>query len=489
MTENLAAGLWLTCERSGDTPAIRSVGGSDYSYRDLVEATCGLADVLTKEGVGPGARAAILLPNGFDFTIAYFAVLWVGGIVVPLNPALTAPEVAAALSDAGARLVVCDESTADRVDPTLAVRRLSISEAEGAEPLPPVPIDGARPAAILYTSGTMGPPKGVVLTHGNLRHNADWVATRSLDGVRWGPGDTVMAALPLSHSFGQTCAQNAALLHGSAVTYTVRFNPGQCLADMVTTGTTVFVCVPRMAAELLKIAEAEQVKLLELKWCLVGGAPIPADLVAAFEDRFGATVLEGYGLTETSPVCVFRTPETPRREGSVGRPIADVKVRIRLDDGSMVCRGGPGELLVHGAPVMAGYYQNPAATDAVLTDGWLWTGDVARIDDDGLVYIVGRTKDVIIKNGYTVYPTEVEAVIGKLPHVADVAVIGVPDEAVGEEIVAFVVPDGDLDLAALDRHLRSQLAHFKRPGRIEAFDRIPRGSKGQVLRAALAAGS
>ena len=483
MSRNLAGGLWETAQRHPRAVAIKTGSGDVVTYGRLWSAVSACADDLEALGVQAGNRVALVVPNRPEFTVAYFAILTVGAVVVPLNPLLTKTESTRLLDHAQPELLIGDEEGLSRATAS-GVPPLRLDDwlwREGRRE--PVWADPAKTAAIIYTSGTTGRSKGVELTHENLRHNAEWVGRSSLSGEEWGKDHTVLAALPLSHSFGQTCLQNAPLLHGASVVPMSRFDAESALDLIVQQGVTILAAVPSMARSMLEWGRSREVRPTSLKWCLIGGAPISPVLIDEFEAWSGARVLEGYGLSETSPVCVFRTPATPREAGSVGRGIGGVDLAVELPSGERVATGGPGELLVKGHPVMKGYYRDVGETRRLVQNGWLRTGDVARIDERGLVYIVDRLKDVILRNGYTVFPSEVEEVVLQHKEVEDAAVLGMPDDRVGEEVTVFVVRSGQtLSQEALLAHCGTFLAPYKRPRRVIFTQTIPRGEKGQLLR-------
>ncbi len=486
MTQSLASELWRAARQHPHIAAIREPNRVMTYHRLWTAVSACVAD-LEGHGVGPGKRVALMMPNCPEFTIVYYATLALGAVVVPLNASLTESESVVLLRHAGPHIFVGDEERLPHASAAgIPVLRSGDWCERIAEPSSPAPVDPSETAVILYTSGTTGHPKGVELTHRNLTRNALWVGQSSLDGAQWGSTDTVLAALPLSHSFGQTCLQNAPLLHGASVIYVARFDPDHALDILVKENVTILAAVPQMARLVMESGRERDLRPTTLRWCLIGGAPIPTTLIDAFEKWSGASVLEGYGLSETSPVCVFRTPQTPRRPGSVGRAIEGVELRLALPSGDSTDVGGPGELLVRGHVVMKGYFRQPSETQEVIQEGWLRTGDVARIDEDGLIYIVDRLKDVILRNGYSVYPSEVEAVVARHPLVEDVAVFGVADDRVGEEVAAMVVSTGpSLSPDALRAHCEAHLAPYKRPRRMAFVKHIPRGSKGQVLRGLL----
>ena len=461
-------------------------------------------------GVGAGQPVALLLPNVAHVPVAYFGCHRAGSPVVPLNPLLSADELAWELSDSEAVALVVWESLLERVEPALArapgCRRLVVARADlgdlsapdgthnlttmvlGADPQSgPAATGGADTAVILYTSGTTGRPKGAELTHANLLSNA---RTCSTDVLPIGPETVALVALPLFHAFGQTVLHNAVLAVGGSVVLQPRWDPAAAAALVRRHRVTLFGGVPAMYGTLLARPEESDADLASLRVCVSGGAPLPPALAAEFERRTGTPVLEGYGLSETSPVVAFRVPDGPGGPGSVGAPLPGVEVRLVDEAGSVV--GAPdvaGEVWVRGPNVMKGYRGDPEATAAVLVDGWFRTGDVATRDADGAYRIVGRTKEMIIRSGYKVYPREVEDVLTAHPAVLEAAVVGVPDDRRGEEVVAFVslVAGGQVSPGDLVAYCRERLAAYKYPRRVEVRECLPHGPTGKVLKRELVA--
>jgi long-chain acyl-CoA synthetase len=485
-------------------------GGRRQTYAELTSRSLSLAARLEGLGVGRGDLVLLMLPNVAAFTEAYFGIAAAGAVSVPLNVALTPSEAGPLAARSGARfLITGDGASVEAVEAVRAAGATTIlysgeRRPAHAEDFEEAAAGTARPrswveaapdatAVVFFTSGTTGAPKGVELSHANLVTNARWVAESSLsrrpgEKAIWGPGHVALARLPLSHSFGQTTMQNAPLVHGGAVSYAQGpFGAEATLAQMARDRVTVAAMVPTMAAALADCPAVDRLDLSAFQYALVGGAPIPAELFPRFEQRLGAEIVEGYGLTETSPVCAFRTPFTPRRAGSVGRAAAGAALAAVDEAGCLLPAGSVGELVVKGAPVMKGFFGSPAATGAAIRNGWLRTGDVGIVDADGYVYVVDRKSDTIIRNGYTVYPAEVEQVLREHPSVADAAVVGLEDERVGEEVVAFVVPaDGCCPSpGSLSAFCLTRLAAYKYPRRFVTVPDLPRGAKGQLLRAVL----
>ncbi|MBE3073714.1 MAG: AMP-binding protein, partial [Actinobacteria bacterium] len=348
-------------------------------------------------------------------------------------------------------------------------------------------------AVILYTSGTTGRPKGAELTHANMLLNA--IATRDLglDALGVSPYRSLIV-LPLFHSFGQTCQMNAGLYHGSTLVLLPRFDPAVVLETMARERIQQFSGVPTMYWALLHCARAQGIDTTaiagHLRLCSSGGAAMPAELLREFEERFaGVTILEGYGLSETSPVATFNHPDMPRKVGSIGVAIFANEVRVVDVDGHEVTGDGAGEIVIRGHNVMKSYYKKPDATAEAMRGGWFHTGDVGRRDEDGYFFIVDRIKDLIIRGGFNVYPREIEETLMSHPAVSMVAVIGVPDAALGEEIKAFVVLKqdqavGEVDLVAW---CRERMAAYKYPRHVEFRESLPMSATGKILKRELRA--
>ena len=339
---------------------------------------------------------------------------------------------------------------------------------------------GDDTAVILYTSGTTGKPKGAELTHDNLRSNVA-VAVKLFD---LGVGDVIFGGLPLFHSFGQTCTMNAAICCGATVTLLPRFDPGKALEIIERDGCSVFEGVPTMYGALLHHPDRHKVDVSCLRVCASGGASLPVEILRGFEECFGCKVLEGYGLSETSPIASFNHPDRERKPGSIGTPIEGCEMKLADDDGNEVAIGEIGEILIKGTNVMKGYLNQPEATAEAIKDGWFASGDMAKIDEDGYYFIVDRKKELIIRGGYNVYPREIEEVLYEHPAVREAAVVGIPHDDLGEEIGAAVVlkDDANADVDELRAFVKEQVAAYKYPRTIWLVDELPKGPTGKILK-------
>jgi long-chain acyl-CoA synthetase len=487
---NLASLLTESAGRAPDSPAIR-LGEVELSYGELDDRSARLASLLSEIGVEAGDRVGVMLPNVLEFPIAYYGVLRLGGIVVPMNVLLKRREIAFYLEDSGAKLLLAWHGFADEARDGAAGAGAAMIEVEpaafastlaGHEPTPGLAdTTGDDTAVILYTSGTTGKPKGAELTHLNLFRNAD-VSSRTTCEI--GQGDIVLGALPLFHSFGQTVGMNASLKVGACLTLVARFDPGEALETMQRDGVTHFYGVPTMYGALLHHPERDSFDTSSLRNCITGGASMPVEVLHGFEQAFGAKVLEGYGLSETSPVACSNHPDKERKAGSIGTPIEGVEMQLVDEDDNPVAQGEVGEVVIRGHNIMKGYWQRPDATEEAMRGGWFHSGDMARVDEDGYFYIVDRKKDLIIRGGYNVYPREVEEVLFEHPKIREAAVVGVPHDEWGEEIgAAVVLHDGEeLPPAEVSSYVKERIAAYKYPRVVWFLDDLPKGPTGKILK-------
>jgi long-chain acyl-CoA synthetase len=426
------------------------------------------------------------------FPVIYYGILRAGGIVVPMNVLLKGREVKFYLEDSGAKFLfawhdfgeAAERGAEEAGAECILVKPGEFEQLVGSQEPDTDVADRAADdtAVILYTSGTTGTPKGAELTHSNLRRNC-MVASKALGD--FGPDDTLLGALPLFHSFGQTCTMNCAVLNGARVTMLPRFDPEKALEIINRDRVTVFQGVPTMYNAMLHADNADSVDASCLRVCNSGGAAIPVELIRGFEDKFGCAILEGYGLSETSPVASFNHPDKERKPGSIGTPIEGVEMQVWDDDGNEVPQGEVGEIVIRGHNVMKGYWDRPDATEeAISEDGWFRTGDMAKVDEDGYFFIVDRKKDLIIRGGYNVYPREIEEVLYEHPAIQEAAVVGVPDESLGEEVgAAVVLKKGEsLDADEIKAYVKEQVAAYKYPRKVWFEEELPKGPTGKVLK-------
>ncbi|GHB18919.1 long-chain-fatty-acid--CoA ligase [Streptomyces viridiviolaceus] len=487
---DLATFLVDSAAAQGDRIAVRH-DDSTLTYAELDDASARAAALLRDCGVRPGDRVALTMPNVPLFPVVYYGVLRAGGVVVPMNPLLKAREVAFTLRDCGARMALVFPLFADEVAKAaaetgtecLVTEPLAFDDMLRAhEPMPGIADrTDDDPALVLYTSGTTGMPKGAALSHRNLATNT---ATAAETLLRVGPDDVLFGGLPLFHAFGQTCALNTAVAAGATLTLLPRFEPQRALEIMARDGVTVFLGVPTMYAALLHAELPKGFDAHRLRLAVSGGASLPVEVLHGFERRFGAPVLEGYGLSETSPVAAFNHPDRPRKAGSIGQPIRGVEMKLVAEDGGAVPPGEVGEIAIRGENVMSGYWNRPEATAEAIRDGWFHSGDLARVDEDGFYFIVDRKKDLIIRGGYNVYPREVEEVLYEHPAVAEAAVVGVPHPAHGEEIAAVITlrPGARATAEEIRDHVKDRVAAYKYPRIVTFTAELPKGPTGKILK-------
>ncbi|MEV8180457.1 long-chain fatty acid--CoA ligase [Specibacter sp. NPDC078692] len=467
----------------------------EISYGALEVLSAKVAALLAERGVKAGDRVALISPNLPQMPPIYYGILRYGAIVVPLNPLLKAREVAYHLQDSGATLAfawdgVMAEVAAGTAETGTEIIPIDANFMALVSPLEPLH-DVAEAAAddtavILYTSGTTGKPKGAELTHENLRSNAE--VSVALFGSR--DGDVIFGGLPFFHIFGQTCALNSAVMAGATVTLLPRFDPLKALEIIARDKVTIFEGVPSMYIALLRAPGRENYDLSSLRLAASGGSALPVEILHEFESAFNATLLEGYGLSETSPVVSFNQTDGIRKPGSVGTAVTGAQLRVIDESGDDVEAGAVGEIAVAGPYVMKGYWNNPEATAAAIPDGWFRTGDLGRQDEDGVFFIVDRKKDMILRGGYNIYPREIEEVLYEHPAVAEAAVLGKPDDVHGEEVCAVVAlkagavgSDNPEALAAeIQEFVKARVAAYKYPRKVMIVDELPKGPTGKILK-------
>jgi long-chain acyl-CoA synthetase len=499
MDFNLAVMVAESARRTPGKPAV-ILGETKISYAQLDAQSDRVAASLSAAGVAAGDRVGLQLPNIPQFVIAYFGILKAGGVVVPMNVLLKAPEIEFQLRDSGARTLITFGGCLDEAAKAAASAPVaSLYVAAGTTPLVAgVPFDTllagdqpgpqlalrspADPAVIIYTSGTTGVPKGAVLSHVTLYMNAD-IPGRLFE---FGDDDVVVVALPLFHIFGLSSIMNTCVLLGGTMSLVPRFEAAAVLEVIQRDRATVFEGVPTMFTALLQAPGLASYDLSSLRVAISGGAPIPAEIIDSFERRFGVTILEGYGLSETASTTTFNVSAAERKIYSVGKPIWGVSVQVWDSRGRPLPPGAEhvGEIVVRGPNVMTGYHNNPEATAEAFAGGWFHTGDLGYFDDDGFLFIVDRIKDLIIRGGYNVYPREVEEAIYTHPAVAEAAVIGVPDATLGEEVHAIVaIRDGQsVTEDELIDFVKQRIAAYKYPRTVEFRDSLPKGATGKILK-------
>jgi long-chain acyl-CoA synthetase len=501
------------------------VGGSEngggrrrLTWRELDESADAIARALSGRGLVAGQRVAMVMANRVDLPIAYFGILRGGMVAVPMNPRSTAREIGRMLTDSGARLVLCDGAGVDQVreavgasagvpgsgrhDETVDV------VVDGVEPLdgettfeaflagapdaePAAPRDAEALAVILYTSGTSGKPRGAMLSHRALIANIE--QTAAIDPPPVGRDDVCLGLLPMFHIYGLNAVLGQAVRQGASVLMVDGFDPSGLLDTIRDEGVTNLPLAPPVIAAWAGRDDLRE-KLAGVRTVLSGASALDPDLAASFHESSGHYVEQGYGLTETAPVIATtlassREPGTPPKAGSVGRPLPGIEVRVVESSGGDAASGDPAELWIRGDNVFSGYW--PDGSEGPREDGWYPTGDIGYVDADGDVTLVDRLRELVIVSGFNVYPSEVEDVIGEGPGVAEVAVVGVPDEQTGEAVTAFVVAESGADEStlsdAVSAHCLERLARFKQPTRVVVVSGLPHSATGKVAKGRLRA--
>jgi long-chain acyl-CoA synthetase len=508
---NLAVGLRDSARRYPDREAV-VMPPVRLSYAQLDAMSNQVANGLVAAGVKKGDKVALCCPNVPYFPIVYYGILKMGAAVVPLNVLLKRREFAYHLSDSDAVAMLCFEGTPElplakaaheavQEVPTCKNLWILPGQMGGASPIPgvktlmdlmagqsprfdTVQMDANDTAVILYTSGTTGKSKGAELTHSNMIMNP--LAFRTCIEMR--PDDRVLCVLPMFHSYGQSTQLNAGIMAGATLVLLPRFSAEATLKLMQDENITLFSGVPTMYWDILNFPDAHKFDLAKieknLRMCGSGGAAIPVEVMKGFEERFNAIILEGYGLSETSPVACSNRPDAVRKPGSIGLPIWGVEMRCVDENMKDVKPGEPGEVVIRGHNIMKGYYKRPEATAEAFAGGWFHSGDVAKVDEDGYFYIVDRTKDMIIRGGFNVYPREIEEVLVMHPDISLAAVIGIPDEEYGEEVVAYIIPKAGkiVESRAIVAWAKENMAAYKYPRHVEIVAEFPLGPSGKILK-------
>ena len=480
-----------------------------------------VAGALVEMGITRGDKVALSCPNLPFFPIVYYGIMKAGAAVVPLNVLFKPREIAYHLQDSDAKAVFVFEGTAEL--PLAQAVKAGFDQVEACEnlivitanPTAPAPFENAKTlteithdksekfetfptapddtCAILYTSGTTGQPKGAELTHLNLMTNVTTTHDIHIKFLDESPGEqkTCLITLPLFHTTGQTCQMNTHLYAGNRIVLLPRFEPQTTLETMEKEIVNFWTGVPTMYWALLRHAEENDIDISHIasniKAVSSGGAPMPVEVLHAFQNRFNVRVLEGYGMSETSPLATFNQFERPSKPGTVGLPIFGVEVRCVDENDKEVPAGTRGEVVVRGPNVMKGYYKRPDANAEAFKNGWFHTGDIGVFDEEGYLSIVDRKKEMILRCGYNIYPRELEEVIMTHPAVSLVAVVGVPCEKMGEEVKAFVVRKQGAQLSEEEflEWCKTQFANYKYPRRVEFRDELPVGGTGKILKRAL----
>lgn len=472
------------------------------TYGELDAAATKFASGLAKAGLKKGDHIGLLLGNSPHFIISLYGIMRLGATAIPINPTYTSDEIAFILKNGDVKAVIALDAMVPYIEKMKAflpsVEHYIICETgaelnaelatftgvlqSGGIDYQEAEVETDDVAVILYTSGTTGKPKGAMLTHGNLYSNARDIR----DYLKMNSEDRVITTLPMFHVFSLTVVLNAPLISGSTMIIVPKFSPKEIFRLVEKYKVTIFAGVPTMYNFLYQYPEADPEDFTSLKLCISGGASMPVALLKNFEQKFNVIVSEGYGLSEASPVTCFNPLDRPRKPGSIGTSIMNIENKVVDELGREVPVGEVGELIVRGPNVMKGYYKMPQDTAAAIREGWLYTGDLATMDEEGYFYIVDRKKDLVIVGGYNVYPREVEEVLYDHPEIVEAAVIGVPDPNLGEAVKAFVVlRNGILDKEELMDYLAKKLASYKLPSTIEFLEELPKNTTGKILRRAL----
>ena len=477
-------------------------GGESISYQRLYERSCRLsAAIKAIADLRPGDRVGLFLPNRPEFIVSYYAVVRLGAIAVSLNVMLKHEEVKFILNDCEAKLLITTSQQLDQVpgtDEIPSVKKVVcanktdrgeildmdalLSRGE-SDPLTSASLAKNGGAAILYTSGTTGKPKGVLLSHGNLVSNVG----ATIQHTRMSTADRLICYLPLFHCFGQNFIMNASVTSGATLILHERFQPDEILDSVKSNRVSMFFGVPVVYSRLLSIPKIAEC-FHNVRYCFTAAAPMPVSVARQWRDKVGKTIYEGYGLTETSPFATYNH-DSLYRDGSIGTPVADVEVKIIDAEGRALPAGEIGEIAIKGPNVMRGYFRRPEESAEAIRNGWFLTGDIGKMDDDGYLYLVDRSKDMINVSGFKVWPREVEEVLLLHPSLAEVAVVGIPDPESGEAVKAFAVlkPSEAMKEEELIDFGRARMAVYKAPRFVEFIDALPKNPTGKILKRELRA--
>ena len=494
---NISRYLEKSARRYPHKTAVRHEG-EEITFEELDKACNRLANGLKDLGLGPGDRSVLMMPNSIHAITAYYALAKIGAVVVPVNFLYRAHELEHIFTDSKPKSFIGAEPHLDEIanllkkiegKPPLLLalgatdsrfKDLKTAYSDRAD-FPTHPSGDTDTFNILYTSGTTGVPKGVMLTHGNLAKDAEILAEMRGEIE---PDTVVIGALPLYHVYGITSVLNVSMYLGFTIELFTHFDPEAVIRVTEEEARTLFFGVPTMLNRLIQVASEKPPERTSLKFCISGGASLPVEFLKRFETLFNTTIHEGYGLTEC-PVCVENPYGKKTKPGSIGLPIPEFSARIVGEDGKDVSPGEKGELLIKGPSVMKGYLNRPEETAETIRDGWLYTGDIARMDEDLYIYIVDRKKELVIRGGYNVYPREIEEILYQIPDILEAAVYGIPHEDLGEEVAAVVVlkEGAQTDGNAIREYVKERLAPYKYPRIIKTVkDPLPKSGSGKILK-------
>jgi long-chain acyl-CoA synthetase len=509
MSLNLAVMLLENARRLPRHPAVL-FDGRAITYAELDADANRFANVLAGLGVRRGHKVLLMLPNVPQFVVCYYGILKAGAVVVPTNIMYKARELEYLLGDSESVACITSEEylpevrEAFRHTPTCrdlivvghprpatevsgpGLHRYEVQMSAAAADFDMVMTDADDTAVIVYTSGTTGKPKGAELTHFAQFFQCRVLADMIPDMIR--PDDVALVALPLFHAFGQTVIMGIAVGRGTTISLMPRYEAGAALEQMARDRVTLFAGVPTMYVQMLHHPDRRRHDLSRLRRCMSGGAPIALETLQAWKREFGFDIAEGYGLTESNPIATTSIGEVQPKYGACGKIVWGCDVKIVDEQGRTLPPGKDGEVLLRGLNIMKGYYRNPEATAAALKDGWLYTGDIGRLDEEGYLYIVGRKKEMIIRGGYNVYPREIEELLYEHPAVQECAVIGVPHPEMGEEVkaVVYLKADAKATPEEIRAYCRERVAAFKYPRLVEIrAEPLPKGPTGKILKRAL----
>ena len=504
---NLAHFLDVTASKYPDATGV-ILDDVKMTWQELAGFAKRVANVLRAKGIGPGDKVAMMIPNTPHFPIIYYGILHTGATVVPVNVLFQHHEIEHYLTDSGAKVFfafkmfeeearraftaaetckdfVVVSAPTDLEDPKVGENFTKLVMQADAEfdTVQTMPDDTA---VVLYTSGTTGAPKGSELTHFNMFFNAYYVCTRIIKGT---PNDVALVTLPLFHSFGQTALMNAGIIGGVTMSLLPRFETEKAMQVITRDNVTIVALVPTMYFFMLDSDKWEQYDFSAVRMAVSGGAALPEEVHRRFQERYNITIMEGYGLSETSPVASFTEEGDEVRVGSIGKPIWGVEMRVMREDGSFADVNEVGEIVIRGHNVMKQYLNRPQATRDAIINGWFHTGDMGRVAEDGYFYIVDRKKDIIIRGGMNIYPREIEEVLYAHPKVREASVIGVPDHIRGEEVKVYVaaLENETLTGEEIKEYLQQRMAKYKWPREVEVLDDLPKGPTGKILKRELKA--
>jgi long-chain acyl-CoA synthetase len=455
---------------------------TELTYGEVAARTEAIAEQFAAAGVGRGDVVAVMLPNQVELLLGLMAAWWLGAVATPVNPVFTANEAGYQIADSGARLLLADGPDADYGVPVVTPDELS-TRPSGSLPAPETRVDDL--ALLIYTSGSTGRPKGVMLDHANLTAMAASIGT----AVKLGPDDNCLLVLPLFHVNAILVSCLAPIMAGGQVTILARFAPDTFLAALSRYRATYFSAVPAIYARLAELPQEQLGDTSSVRFAVCGAAPVSVELLRRSESRFGFPIIEGYGLTEGTCASALNPLDGVRKPGTVGVALPGQRVATMRADGSFATPGEPGEVVIKGPNVMRGYLGRPEATAETIVDGWLHTGDVGVLDEDGYLTIVDRIKDMIIRGGENIYPKEIESVLCRHGAVLQAAVIGVPHEVYGEVPVAYVAahPDASVTADELLALCRVNLTKIKIPTAVHIVPELPKNPVGKIDKPALRA--